>query len=317
MARRASRLRSLSSDASFLLSIGIPWGSTLSASDWASLNLLWDRYPNSSHNNMARSLLRAIAEFTVYPSTHTFWRGHSSHEYRLRPGACRRVDPPTQGKMIGAADKLLLAANDAARSWRTGSQYIQLTPLQRLSHLQHHGHPTPLLDMTPDPMIALWMASRPSGSQDAGEADGLLIGFNVDGRWTDVSLERGDYGAIAKRLEASGQVGWLRPPISDDRIVVQRSRMLVSWIAPGRWHSAVSDVWLPDPTSVHIKATGDDARSRIDAVFNPSRGRPSKLPAMAFRIPWKLKPAPRSILENHYGVSRSTLFPDPQGVGVV
>ena len=289
----------------------------MGAGDWDDLNLLWDRYPSSSPNNKIRALLRALAEFTVYPSTHTFWRGHSSHEYRLQPSACRGTQPPTQGALEKATEKLLESAREASRSWRNGAQFSQLQPLQQLSHLQHHGLSTPLLDMTPDPMIALWMACRTS-SDAAGRSapvDGLLIGFNVDSRWVDVSKRTEPYPTLAPVLQQEQRVGWMRPPISDDRIVVQRSRMLVSWIEhKNRWHSKISDVWLPDPTRTHIGATGADAKRRLAGIFNPTQGRPSKLPALAFRIPRQLKGALRKVLENHYGVSKATLFPDPGGV---
>lgn len=283
---------------------------------WKAKNLLWKPPSQGSYRERVRDLLRAIAAFTVHPSEATLWRGHSSHHYRITPSIARGdgwQDPAcSQDELVGRALRLLTEASLASRFWRDGLAFRGLSALEQLEHLQHHGGGTPLVDLTPDPMVALWMASEESRTEKApNPRDGLLIGFNVDARWTDVSHNRKDLDDLFAELEGAEQVGWAIPPVINDRIVVQRSRFLVSRLEPqGRWHEGISDVWIPDLPPAWTAGTQADRATRLAKIFDPTPGRPAMLPILAFAIPGALKLTVRKVLANHYGISRETIYPD-------
>lgn len=290
----------------------------MTLTDWRSNNLLWE--PNSgTKNQKTRRLLQAVAAFTIHPSAGTVWRGHSSHHYRLTPSGARGRSPTdpacTQAELGHRTQELLRSAGEASRFWRDGLAFRQLNPLERLAHLQHHAGGTALLDLTPDPMIALWMACQPSGvTTGLYPNHGLLIGFNVDGRWVDLTEATEDYDLTLQQLTNDEQVGWLIPPVVNDRIVVQRSRFLVSRLeSVGRWHVNISDVWFPDLPPTWPSGTDADRNKRLENVFEPGKGRPTHLPAVAFLIPGALKDHLVNILQRHYGIARNTVFPDAFG----
>ena len=114
------------------------------------------------------------------------WRGATNARWTVRSSLQRRLieapdhfDPeprPTYGRPnIRRAEQHVLAA---AREWGLGFQGgTYMSDLQMLASLQHHGVPTRLIDVTTDPMTALWFAcQRASADRDA---TGVLFAFNV------------------------------------------------------------------------------------------------------------------------------------------
>lgn len=290
----------------------------MSATDWSSINLLWDVGNGTSYNHLARKLLIAVAGFSAHKGGSSLWRGHCSIDYKISPSMFRETPslPTTREEVSSEAEATLRIAMEAARSWRQGLTFKGLTDLERLAHLQHHGTPTPLLDVTPDPMIALWMAAQ---AHDDGVAkDGLLIGFNVTGHWREVSEERASYAVLLENLEKNRKIGLLRPPVSDDRIVVQRSRLLVTfpYKSARAWWRNVSDVWLPPLASEHRKATGKAASDKLKNLVEGASGRPAQVPMLAFRVPAAIKETILSVLRDNYGIERHTIFPDPSGLSI-
>lgn len=290
-------------------------GDTLAS--WAASNLLWQEFKGKSDQQKARRLLQSIAAFTAFPSTKTFWRGHSCHGYRLIPAAARAAGT-TQESLSARTATLIARAKEASLSWREGDRFRQLSELDMLAYLQHREVPTALLDLTPDPMVALWFATRRPLHADSGaDCDGVLFGFNVDGKWEDLSGSRDSYEAVITRLTKLKKLGWFRPPWSDDRMAVQRSRLLVADILPAgskAWAAAMSAVRVPSPTPGHLGADSQEAQRRLKQVFDPGVGKPPKIPVLVFRIPKALKATLGAILDTQYGISGDTVFPDARGV---
>lgn len=287
--------------------------------NWKRLNLLWEP-TGTTKNVQARALLRAIASFTVYPSDATLWRGHSSHAYRICPSIGRGQDwsarASTQSKVEDDVDAVVSKAKKASHYWRSGLEFRSLTQIEQLSHLQHHGTPTPLVDLTPDPMVALWMAAQESRTLRVRNPNhGLLIGFNItDDVWKDLTTDERSYPQIMRELESRETVGWSSPPVTNDRIVVQRSRFMISpMVSTKRWHEGVSDVWLPSLPRNWDQDDPERQQQRLYSLFEPSQGRPNRLPVVALKVPGALKEHLRAVLARHYGIEQATLFPDVTG----
>jgi hypothetical protein len=124
----------------------------------------------------------------------------------------------------------------------------------------------------------------------------------------EVTQNQSRYWNLVTTMEKLGEVGWLIPPVVSDRVVVQRSRLLVApAIASAHWAQDIGTIALPP------LPRGWKAASLINLFDFAQRGRPSTPPVVGFRIPKDLKSWLRTILRNNYGVSHESLFPEPEG----
>ena len=115
------------------------------------------------------SFLQLLYASPVKPSTETFFRGHSDASYELTPSLLRKWDNgnwqfmPSEDRLC---KELLIAHHDEFQ----GDQYC----FDRLVRMQHYGLPTRLLDISGNPLVALFFActSKP-------KTDGEVIVFHV------------------------------------------------------------------------------------------------------------------------------------------
>lgn len=304
------------------------YGSAIAEHDWIRLGLLHAPPATGSPLQRCRSLLRDVVTVAASTGTGTLWRGQASIDWRLVPSIARRKLPAENRSqaVLDWTSKTLAEAEAAAGRWRDGIHYRGLHPIEKLAHLRHHGVPSPLIDVTPDPFVALWFASdlRPDKS-------GILIGLNthreqvselravVDSYLCWRQLE----GRPARNESVAG-LGWalrsaeqesriyaMDPPVLNDRIVVQRSRFLLSWFPPANtWHDGIADIWIPSLPPGWTK-------TKLAASFiERGRGRPARLPIFAVKIPRILKRHVRNILASHFGIDRASLFPDVGGLTI-
>lgn len=100
-----------------------------------------------------------------------FYRGHADRKYRLEPTLFRRNDRGEfrhrQKEATLVREILTAQANEFS-----SDQYM----LDRLVRMQHYGLPTRLLDVTSNPLIALYFCcSSPKYDADGTERDGEVI----------------------------------------------------------------------------------------------------------------------------------------------
>ena len=105
-------------------------------------------------------------------ATETFFRGHSDARYELTPSLLRKWENgdwqfmPSEDRLC---KELLIAHHDEFQ----GDQYC----FDRLVRMQHYGLPTRLLDISGNPLVALFFAC--SCRSDQLEIDGEVIVFQV------------------------------------------------------------------------------------------------------------------------------------------
>lgn len=284
----------------------------MTTKDWKDLDLL--RVPPNSPSQLkrCRSILIDVLNFaTSATESETMWRGHTSSDHRLTPSIARS----SAGTLSKAAVKtrteaLLDDAISASHDWRDGAAFRAMPELEKLALIQHRITGTPLLDVTPDPFIALWMACNESRTAGASP-DGLLIGFNnFNDKWTNLTASNVSWSDAVADAAKAKKLAWFRPTATSDRAVVQRSRFLVAPIAgPTGWYKALSDVVI---TKLPAKWDG----AKLDGVFNPSVGKPAHVPIVGILVPASIKPTMRQILARNFGIERNTVYPDIEALRV-
>lgn len=273
-----------------------------------------------------RELFSLISNLALLDKTRTYaWRGQNDASWRLTSRLLRHVEE-TSASPVTEAD---LAAKEAeilmeARTWGLGRDLgASATDLHMLAMLQHHGVPTRLIDVTSNPMTALWFAIEEHEPDENGvvrESPGVLFAIDVTGtNWYETFQHNESLtpahatdplGASYKRaLEKSETQGFFRafPALPDERMKAQEGFFIGSAL-PRK--PRIPGVVGFDP--VNTKAPGLE---RLARTAQPERGpgRPHAVPICAIVIPHRLKKDLRDPLKHTYNRRRRVLFPDIDG----
>lgn len=174
----------------------------------------------------------------------------------------------------------------------------RMTDLELLARLQHHGAPTRLIDVTEQPLVALWFAVQ---NVEAASVDGLVYAFDVS-RWSTraraLDLPWAQSSSAPLENWENSLYAWKPPPL-DDRIVRQAGNFLLGGVP--------RDDLQREKTSVNF-FPGNLERIESSAV---RRGQPPT--SFVLRVLAKTKPYIRRDLALHHGISVRTMFPDPEG----
>jgi len=265
----------------------------------------WDRQALVHSSATDSDLLRAIGLISTYSAEARYvWRGQSDLDWDLSPGLVRRLQdhsnangPVTERQLLGH-EKQLLASARAAGYGRTNGRIIG--DIELLAVLQHHGAATRLLDVSSDPMVAMWFAVENSYFFDR---NGALFAINVSNAETVSGTERRSWARILDRMEP-GIIGFYEPPGADERIKVQRGRFIFSKLTGNESHELSLPIDIRDWT-----------RARRDKFFGEARGsgRPIPPSILVLKIPRRTKPQLLRLLENSYGYTSETMYPDLGG----
>jgi hypothetical protein len=235
------------------------------------------------------------------------WRGRSDRSQRLRSSLLQSLiveesEPlPTELEMRQREVAVLRAAREWGLAQEAGPSDLSL-----LVHLQQHGVPTRLLEVTDNPMTALWLAC------ERGDEAGVLFAFDVtdvptyDAADPDPRPER----SLRRALAVSAKTGspfLVRPGRRSARMQAQEALFLSGAVPLGPAPAGVDGLPLP--------FAEPPGRERLTSLFSPAErgaGRPSRLPFCAVVVPGRMKKAIREHL-TALNRRRCTVYPDADG----
>jgi hypothetical protein len=258
----------------------------------------------------------AVAD--LCPDKIMVWRGMVNASWPLHSSLSRRIlnltgQAPTE-KVLREYETAILKRS--REDWR----YDGLPALELLAHLQHYGGPTRLIDVSLNPLVALWFAVEEKfdrRGQPRPATDGRLFSFAVSERifledkWGGRDLPWKDESASTQWGLATAALKFWVPPSYNERIAAQNAGFLIgglpmTWPGGNRWRKRPgtnADYW--DIKTIRA------ASSLYLTPANLSR-RPSAKshPTYNFRIAKGAKPEIRKTLEQRYGFRTSSLYPD-------
>lgn len=135
----------------------------------------------------AHQVLRLISHIALLAQGRTYaWRGQNDASWDLSGSLYRELRTEWAGEVteerLRSRETHILAE---ARRWGLGRDLgTSATDMHMLAVLQHHGVPTRLIDVTANPMTALWFATedhKPDSDGSVKNTPGVLFAIDVTG----------------------------------------------------------------------------------------------------------------------------------------
>ncbi|HDM8130322.1 FRG domain-containing protein [Vibrio harveyi] len=158
------------------------------------------------------------------------WRGQSDVSWPIHSGAYRRINPSSDRELVSYEKRLLNNATHRGYRFVDGRE---LTDLELLARLQHHGAATRLLDTSRNALIALWFCCASSPNKT-----GLLAGIHTDhlGGY-EGEVETKPYEDVMTKIMKFNHPFTWEPTSVTNRIAAQSSQFLFSKISTDKWGS--------------------------------------------------------------------------------
>lgn len=268
----------------------------------------WWQQPTGTDAYRIRELLRAILDLHAYygDSATWLWRGQANAAHPLKPAIHTRIeingDTVDDREVVQRTTEILNSARSAHLDDHEG---ISLPDLPLLALLQHHGAATPLLDVSLDPLVALYMAVV-SPSQADDHEPGVLFAIRKPEDPLPADLVRPfdtrSFEQVYTGLPDTSVVFYTAPDVSE-RLRIQRGYFLLAKVRSGDPRVSVPlshDTGPPGTTWLHERMA--------------RRGRSGKLHVPlcdigTFRIPPQFKPSLREWLETRTGLTADFVYP--------
>lgn len=287
--------------------------STLPSTEWVSGG--WG-YRVTSRDQ----LLRTISRISILRRGRIYaWRGQRDGAFELSSSLYRRLrrsGPVDEARMREAELRIIREARKYGLGRDLG---VSNTDAHLLASLQHHGVPTRLIDVTSNPMTALWFATEQPLT--GRRTSGVLFAIDVtDMPWSETfNHEANTWGSTARPLAAgyeqlladsaaSQRPFRLFPAVPDERMKAQEGFFIGSAVARTPRVPFVPDLDIRANTPPGTVALG-----RLAEGPDRGPGRPLGLPFLALVIPPQVKDALRDPLRGTYNRRRRVLFPDVDG----
>lgn len=248
------------------------------------------------------------------------WRGVKNADWGVMSSLYRVLKkeygrPPTEREMNTAEQRTL---DLARKDWR----FDDMPALELLAHLQHYGAPTRLLDVSANPLIALWFAveHRPAKVEPDARVFAFVSGtsrISLNPRWGGRYLRwhhrdySGEQGRLANEWGTGRKRRVWRPPAYNTRISAQNGAFVIDGV-PIEDQARVeleSRAYVPIPQLKEVSSIN----LRFSRVQRDNL-RPESAPVFTIRIRAEAKAEIRDQLERRFGYSASSIYSDMSGL---
>ena len=128
--------------------------------------------------NSVSEFIEKIVQLDKKEGTEIFYRGHANRDWKLLPSIFRTPNGVEKEHLNGVEKEHLLFRDMVAHEPQSFSECK--STLDYLVQMQHYGLPTRLLDMTTNPLVALYFACEQAGDDlDAGILSGMTAGHQA------------------------------------------------------------------------------------------------------------------------------------------
>lgn len=279
----------------------------------------WEGDPIDGWDKALEEIETVIAK--AGPNRTVAWRGHVNATWSLHSSLYRCVidartseEPPKEEDLLQAEKRV---ADAVRRRWR----FDHMPYLELIANLQHFRGPTRLLDVSLNPLVALWFAvERTYDEEDV--ADGRLFAFDVSTR--RINLESKWSGYDIPWLDSAKKPQWCqelpllwRPPSYNDRIPAQHSGFLLAGVPKFGPGGNMQYRKRPGGRAAAAWKVADVRRATSVPTRMVTRGRKphsGSEPTMTLRISAEAKAQIRARLEKSFGLNPSTMYPDLFGM---
>ena len=210
-------------------------------------------------------------------------------------------------------EKLIFLAREAQLDQQNG---MRLPDLALLAHLQHFGAATPLLDVTTDPLIALWMVAfaNREDPEELDEVPGYLYGIRKPqpDKWI-TPLDSRSFSRLHDSTSNSSlskptifdamdknSIWWYEAPYVNDRLRIQRGSFILGPLVDGT------------VSSLPFRFGRDDnnwVQKRLEKMGEQSNTARSSSNVFALHVRGSLKKHLRKLLIERSGLPIDVVFP--------
>jgi hypothetical protein len=250
-----------------------------------------------------RELLRAIWDLHAMFGADDpwLWRGQANTAWGLEPSMHTRVRLHAtldDDSVVDFTTTLIAAARRASLDRHEGTT---LPDMALLSLLQHHGAATPLLDVSLDPLVGLYMATV-SPNPDDDSKDGVLFAI----RRPSAQISAFDSRSFDDIYEwTRGGVAMYSAPDVSERLRIQRGHFLLGPVSTKDSRTTV-------PVTVNrARPAVSWLHRRMERRGAAGPAPPATSDVAVFRVTAKFKTAIREWLEARSGLTRDFVYPTP------
>ncbi|WP_062073665.1 FRG domain-containing protein [Demequina sediminicola] len=283
----------------------------------------WDQDVISTWSDFQEAAYRLSEN---YRGSRLVWRGVRNADWGVHSSLYRRLSDvlgyrPTETEMVDAEKEILRRAR---QDWR----FDGVDALELFAQIQHFGGPTRLIDVSEDPLAALWFAVEAGKGTEPTDTDGRLFAFVAPVK-SDLHLNRNwktrdalwhelttDDRRATKRWGTGTNRRYWRPPVYHSRIAAQNAGFLLDGVPLdagarnkfGRVHPGTSETW-----------TLNDMQQAASIPLRLSTSRQGTMsedanPVFTFRVLETAKEEIRRQLEERFAVRASSIYPDMFGL---